>query len=59
MLEQKIFYIYAYLRDDLTPYYIGKGSKKRAWKSHTRINGTNLLPKDCSTHGIFDRRRGI
>lgn len=46
MLEENIFYVYAYLREDLTPYYIGKGSKDRAWKSHTRTNGTNLLPKD-------------
>lgn len=41
-----IFYVYAYLREDSTPYYIGKGSKDRAWKSHIRTNGTNLLPKD-------------
>lgn len=45
---ENIFYVYAYLREDLTPYYIGKGSKDRAWKSHTRTNGTNLLPKDSS-----------
>lgn len=48
MSDQNIFYVYAYLREDQTPYYIGKGSKDRAWKSHTRANGTNLLPKDSN-----------
>ena len=42
------YYVYQYVREDQTPYYIGKGRNRRAWESHKRANGSNMLPKDNS-----------
>jgi hypothetical protein len=42
------FYIYAYLREDGTPYYIGKGHGQRAWIQHANKGKGAHTPKDLS-----------
>ena len=46
------FYVYAYLRVDGTPYYIGKGTGQRAWK-HTKNDMVNA-PSDQSNIIILE-----
>jgi len=45
------FYVYAYLRSDNTPYYIGKGSYDRAWVQHRSSGGVHT-PK-CVTRIVI------
>ncbi len=41
-----IYYVYAYLREDSTPYYIGKGKNDRAWSKSGHASRGIYLPKD-------------
>jgi hypothetical protein len=58
------YYTYAYLREDGTPYYIGKGIKNRAYKKGTRtfyppskerilILKNNLTEQEAFKHEIY------
>lgn len=61
-----MYYVYAYLREDLTPYYIGKGKNNRAWKKgKNEINPPRdkkriiILSKNLTEIGSFALERRL
>jgi hypothetical protein len=41
----RIYYTYKWLREDGTPYYVGKGKGNRAWAVHKRKNVSHYPPE--------------
>jgi hypothetical protein len=59
------YYVYAYLRKDGTPYYIGKGKNRRAFQSHGKLSVPKnksqivFLHKVLSEQEAFDLERQL
>jgi hypothetical protein len=43
--SQPVYYVYAYLRNNDLPYYIGKGKNDRAWKKHKNVKTPKNINK--------------
>ena len=64
MKDPNRFYTYAYLREDRTPYYIGKGQRKRIYSTHRKVKPPkdksriiflkqNLTEKEAFNHEVY------
>ena len=49
------FYTYLWLREDCTPYYVGKGTGRRAWRSHKHHRPPNDLTRIIVLHAVTEQ----
>lgn len=59
MTGHLIYYVYAWLRQDGTPYYIGKGTGKRAWRKGSPKGRVIILEKNLTDLGAFALERRL
>jgi len=58
-MNEEIYYTYAWLREDRTPYYIGKGKNRRAWRrgspprERVLILKKGLCEQDAFKHEVY------
>lgn len=59
MTAELIYYVYAWIRKDGTPYYIGKGKNKRAWRKGSPKERVTILERNLTNVGALALERRL